>query len=78
MSDTDHDKHTDDTDHDDLQPFPTLQRCFEAVDPNLGFNVEVKYPQEKKVIFHGYSIKKFISGLVGMPFISDLHQYIKL
>jgi glycerophosphocholine phosphodiesterase GPCPD1 len=25
------------------QMFPTLRRCFEAVDPKIGFNIEVKY-----------------------------------
>ena len=36
-----------DTIHD--QPFPTLQQCFEHVDTNIGFNIEVKYPLELEV-----------------------------
>ncbi|XP_061183603.1 glycerophosphocholine phosphodiesterase GPCPD1-like [Saccostrea echinata] len=39
--------HDDDIDPSDLQPFPTLERVFEAVNPCTGFNVEIKYPQEK-------------------------------
>lgn len=37
----------DDVDPADLQPFPTLQNVFESVDIHTGFNIEVKYPQEK-------------------------------
>ncbi|KAL8602133.1 hypothetical protein ACOMHN_007402 [Nucella lapillus] len=35
------------TDEDDMddQPFPTLQCCLERVDPQVGFNIEIKYPQ---------------------------------
>lgn len=48
ISDNDRDDiHEDDIDPTDLQPFPTLERVFEAVNPATGFNVEIKYPQEK-------------------------------
>lgn len=48
ISDNDReDIHEDDVDPTDLQPFPTLERVFEAVNPATGFNVEIKYPQEK-------------------------------
>jgi glycerophosphocholine phosphodiesterase GPCPD1 len=40
------DIHDDDIDPSDLQPFPTLEKVFEAVNPATGFNVEIKYPQE--------------------------------
>lgn len=40
------DKYIDNMDPFDLQPFPTLARCFEAVSDHVGFNVEVKYPME--------------------------------
>ncbi|XP_052093796.1 glycerophosphocholine phosphodiesterase GPCPD1-like isoform X1 [Mytilus californianus] len=46
----DHDsdpKYEDQLDPFDLQPFPTLERCFDAVDEHVGFNVEVKYPMEQ-------------------------------
>lgn len=39
----------DDIDPEDLQPFPTLKRAFEAVDIHTGFNIEVKYPMKKVV-----------------------------
>uniref|UniRef100_K1R2E2 Putative glycerophosphodiester phosphodiesterase 5 n=1 Tax=Magallana gigas TaxID=29159 RepID=K1R2E2_MAGGI len=48
ISDNDRDDiHEDDIDPTDLQPFPALERVFEAVNPATGFNVEIKYPQEK-------------------------------
>ena len=31
------------------RPFPTLRQCFEQVEPYIGFNVEIKYPQKMKV-----------------------------
>ena len=43
------DIHSEDLDPEDLQPFPTLKRCFEAVDQHTGFNIEIKYPQSFKV-----------------------------
>ena len=41
--------HDDDVDPEDLQPFPTLKRVFEVVDPHTGFNIEIKYPLPKVV-----------------------------
>jgi len=38
-----------DLDPEDLQPFPTLKQCFEAVDLHTGFNIEIKYPQGLQV-----------------------------
>ncbi|CAL8073030.1 unnamed protein product [Calicophoron daubneyi] len=32
----------------ELQSFPLLQACFDEVDPDLGFLIEVKYPMEFK------------------------------
>lgn len=32
----------------ELQPFPLLHSCFEEIDPDLGFVIEVKYPMELK------------------------------
>nr|CAH8875362.1 unnamed protein product [Trichobilharzia regenti] len=32
----------------DLQPFPLLRSCFEEIDSDLGFVIEVKYPMELK------------------------------
>ncbi|CAH8598818.1 unnamed protein product [Schistosoma turkestanicum] len=32
----------------ELQPFPLLQSCFEEIDSDLGFVIEVKYPMELK------------------------------
>ncbi|XP_052797053.1 glycerophosphocholine phosphodiesterase GPCPD1-like isoform X2 [Mya arenaria] len=37
--------HDEDTDPEDLQPFPTVARCLQAVDLHTGFNIEIKYPQ---------------------------------
>lgn len=42
------DMHEDDIDPVDSQPFPTLKRCFEAVDQHVGFNIEVKYPLQNE------------------------------
>lgn len=39
-----HDFHEDDSD--DNQPFPTLKHVLEAVDPKVGFNVEIKCPMQ--------------------------------
>ena len=33
----------------DLETFPTLERCLNAVDNHTGFNIELKYPQELMV-----------------------------
>ncbi|KAF7232381.1 hypothetical protein EG68_07645 [Paragonimus skrjabini miyazakii] len=49
-----HEEHThekmdeEDLDPIELQSFPLLRSCFEEVDPNLGFVIEVKYPMEYK------------------------------
>ncbi|TNN17849.1 Glycerophosphocholine phosphodiesterase GPCPD1 [Schistosoma japonicum] len=32
----------------ELQPFPLLRSCFEEIDSDLGFVIEVKYPMELK------------------------------
>lgn len=34
-------------DHQDNQPFPTLEHILQAVDSRCGFNVEIKYPMQK-------------------------------
>ena len=36
---------TEEVSEEDHQPFPTLQHCLEHVDPGVGFNIEIKYPQ---------------------------------
>lgn len=36
-------------DLEDNQPFPTLQHVLEAVDPSVGFNVEIKCPMQFRV-----------------------------
>ena len=36
---------TEEVSEEDHQPFPTLQYCLEHVDPAVGFNIEIKYPQ---------------------------------
>lgn len=40
-----------DDDFDDHQPFPTLQRVLENLDPHVGFNVEIKWTMVLKVPF---------------------------
>ncbi|XP_046443708.1 glycerophosphocholine phosphodiesterase GPCPD1-like [Daphnia pulex] len=37
-----------DDDFDDHQPFPTLQRALEHLDPHVGFNVEIKWTMQLK------------------------------
>ncbi|KAL3872266.1 hypothetical protein ACJMK2_040200 [Sinanodonta woodiana] len=56
--------HSDDLDPEELQPFPTFQKLFEAVDEHIGFNVEVKYPQLN------------IKGEHEMPNVLEINQYI--
>ena len=34
-------------DHQDNQPFATLEHILQAVDSLCGFNVEIKYPMQK-------------------------------
>ncbi|VDP83428.1 unnamed protein product [Schistosoma mattheei] len=36
----------------ELQPFPLLHSCFEEIDSDLGFVIEVKYPMDLKVIIN--------------------------
>ena len=46
-----------DIDPSELQPFPTLHSCLELIHPDLGFNIELKYPQTYLVIgvyFHWF------------------------
>lgn len=31
------------------KPFASLQKVLESVDPKCGFNVEIKYPQQRIV-----------------------------
>ena len=31
-------------------PFPTLKECFDKLDPELGFNIEIKYCMKLKVM----------------------------
>lgn len=38
-----------DDDFDDHQPFPTLQRALEHLDPHVGFNIEIKWTMQLKV-----------------------------
>lgn len=33
----------------ELQSFPLLRSCFDEIDQDLGFLIEVKYPMEYKV-----------------------------
>ncbi|KZS21732.1 Glycerophosphocholine phosphodiesterase GPCPD1 [Daphnia magna] len=37
-----------DDDFDDHQPFPTLQRALEHLDPHVGFNIEIKWTMQLK------------------------------
>ncbi|XP_021340983.1 glycerophosphocholine phosphodiesterase GPCPD1-like isoform X2 [Mizuhopecten yessoensis] len=47
IGDEEHDIDGEDLDHIHHQPFPTLQECYQLVDEKIGFNVEVKFPQQK-------------------------------
>ena len=38
-------------DPEDRAPFPTLKQVFDALDPHIGFNIEIKYAMEVKVIY---------------------------
>lgn len=38
-----------DSDPVELQDFPLLRQCLQEVDPELGFDIEVKYPLDLKV-----------------------------
>ncbi|XP_060073516.1 glycerophosphocholine phosphodiesterase GPCPD1-like [Ylistrum balloti] len=46
LCDDNHDMDGEDLDHIHHQPFPTLQECYQLVDEKLGFNVEIKFPQQ--------------------------------
>ncbi|XP_064650028.1 glycerophosphocholine phosphodiesterase GPCPD1-like isoform X2 [Lineus longissimus] len=48
LHDKSKDLHEEVTDHEDHLHFPTLSNCFQSVDPHVGFNVEIKYPQSYK------------------------------
>nr|KAG5706623.1 hypothetical protein BaRGS_005693 [Batillaria attramentaria] len=53
-----------DVTHEDEQPFPTLKRCLDQIDLNVGFNIEIKYPLE------------FETGESEMENYFDLNPYI--
>lgn len=40
-----------DEDLEEHQPFPTLQQVLEALDPHVGFNIEIKWTMQLKVSF---------------------------
>jgi len=39
-----------DEDLEEHQPFPTLQQVLEVIDPHVGFNIEIKWTMQLKVI----------------------------
>ncbi|XP_053380128.1 glycerophosphocholine phosphodiesterase GPCPD1-like [Mercenaria mercenaria] len=43
---------SDEDTHEDLETFPTLERCLNSVDKHTGFNIELKFPQELKTGTH--------------------------
>ncbi|VDL34392.1 unnamed protein product [Hymenolepis diminuta] len=45
---TDEDMDREDSDPVELQDFPLLRQCLQEVDPELGFDIEVKYPLDLK------------------------------
>ncbi|VDO05017.1 unnamed protein product [Rodentolepis nana] len=45
---TDEDMDREDSDPVELQDFPLLRQCLQEVDPELGFDIEVKYPLDFK------------------------------
>lgn len=52
-----------DEDLEEHQPFPTLQSVLEALDPHVGFNIEIKWTMQLKVsrrIFVLYTSSKYI------------------
>ncbi|XP_029841462.2 glycerophosphocholine phosphodiesterase GPCPD1 isoform X2 [Ixodes scapularis] len=53
-------------DLEDNQPFPTLQHVLEAVDPSVGFNVEIKCPMQ------------FRDGTWEMDLNFDMNQYLDI
>ncbi|KAH6946008.1 hypothetical protein HPB50_011128 [Hyalomma asiaticum] len=64
-----HESHHYDFREDDLednQPFPTLQHVLEAVDPSVGFNVEIKCPMQ------------FRDGSWEMDLNFDINQYVDI
>lgn len=64
-----HESHHYDFREDDLednQPFPTLQHVLEAVDPSVGFNVEIKCPMQ------------FRDGTWEMDLNFDINQYVDI
>jgi hypothetical protein len=38
-----------DEDLEEHQPFPTLHRALDSVDPHVGFNIEIKWTMQLKV-----------------------------
>lgn len=53
-------------DREDNQPFPTLQHVLEAVEPTIGFNVEIKCPMQ------------FRDGTWEVDLNFDLNQYVDI
>lgn len=43
------DNQIDDAGVPDCQPFPTLRQVFRVIPPEVGFNIEIKYPILDKV-----------------------------
>lgn len=61
-----HGKETYDFDEDESQPhnqpFASFRTVLESVNPECGFNVEMKYPQKKIVRFPGPHLKRALTS----------------
>ncbi|KAG8232831.1 hypothetical protein J437_LFUL013371, partial [Ladona fulva] len=48
----------------DHSPFPTLQHALEAIDPHVGFNVEIKWTMQLKdgtyELYHPFDLNLYV------------------
>ena len=69
-------------DHQDNQPFPTLEHILAAVDEKCGFNVEVKFPMQRQdgswegTGDKGYDLNEYVDIILRVLFLHAKNRHI--
>jgi len=60
--------HLENDSNEDNQPFPTLQLAMEALDPHVGFNIEIKWTMQLKdgsfELYHPFELNSYIDNIL--------------
>ncbi|KAK7585859.1 hypothetical protein V9T40_000038 [Parthenolecanium corni] len=67
-------------DHEDYSPFPSLEEVLHAVDPQIGFNVEIKYTSilqdGSKEYDHPIDMNEYVDKILQVVFANAGRRYI--